>query len=109
MKSFNNVFKSTINKLTIQNEHIDVCTECGCESGSTECTQCIDDEPVEKDRGYANSDAIDMAKTQLQDIAHNVQEILSNIDKNQDIDHWQTAMLAVANYNIDRLKETMLY
>lgn len=38
MKSFDTVFKSTINKLTIQNEHVDVCAKCGCESGCTECT-----------------------------------------------------------------------
>jgi len=50
-----------------------------------------------------------MAKTQLQDIAHNVQEILDNINKCKDVEHWQTAMLAVANYNIDKLKETMLF
>ena len=108
MKSFDTVFKSTINNFTIQNENVDVCTKCGCESGCTECTQCMDDGSLETESSDC-SDAVSMAKTQLQDIAHNVQDILDNIDKCKDVEHWQTAMLAVANYNIDKLKETMLY
>ena len=108
MKSFDTVFKSTINNLTIQNENVDVCAKCGCESGCAECTQCMDDGSLETESDDC-SDAIGMAKTQLQDIAHNVQDILDNIDNCKDVEHWQTAMLAVANYNIDKLKETMLY
>lgn len=110
MKSFDSVFKSTINKLTIQNEHVDVCPKCGCESGCMECTQCVDDGSLEnQDEHHTDLDAVSMAKTQLQDIAHNVQDILDNIDNCKDVEHWQTSMLAVANYNIDKLKETMLY
>jgi hypothetical protein len=54
-------------------------------------------------------DSISMAKTQLLNIMHNVQEMLEVIDELEEFEPWMTGMLSNADCSISKLKEVVLF
>lgn len=54
-------------------------------------------------------DAISMAKTQLLNIMHNVQEMLDVIEDVEHFEPWMTGMLSNADCSLSKLKEVVLF
>ena len=54
-------------------------------------------------------ESISMAKTQLLNIMHNVQEMLEVIDGLEQFEPWMTGMLSNADCSISKLKEVVLF
>lgn len=54
-------------------------------------------------------ESISMAKTQLLNIMHNVQEMLEVIDELEQFEPWMTGMLSNADCSISKLKEVVLF
>ena len=54
-------------------------------------------------------ESISMAKTQLLNIMHNVQEMLEVIDDLEQFEPWMTGMLSNADCSISKLKEVVLF
>lgn len=54
-------------------------------------------------------DAISMARTQLLNIMHNVQQMLEVIEDVECFEPWMTGMLSNADCSISKLKEVVLF
>jgi hypothetical protein len=69
----------------------------------------IDNNNFEDSEHNQCDDAISMAKTQLLNIMHNVQEMLEVIEDVEHFEPWMTGMLSNADCSISKLKEVVLF
>jgi hypothetical protein len=73
-----------------------------------ECEHCHKQHDCEC-HGENTHEAIQMAKTQLLNIMHNVHEMIDGMTEEQSFAPWMTAAIAVADSSISKIKEVVLY